>query len=216
MVDATLISKIEQAVDEIESEQAEELVKQAIAEGLEPLQIINEAIVPGLQGVGEKFNKGEYFLAELTMAGQLSKELIDMLTPLLPKGEGSARKKVLMGSVAGDMHDTGKNLVGLMLSCSGYEVIDMGKNVPTYEFVNKIKEIKPDVVGLSSLMVTTLPNQAEVIQYLKETGLRDQLKVIVGGGPTTQEFADSIGADGWAPDAAKAVTEVDRLLGIRR
>ena len=216
MDEKVLLSEIGLAVEEIESEKAEDLVKQAIDLGVEPLKIVNDAIVPSLQRVGELFEQGEYFLAELTMAGRLSQKLIDLVVPHIPQDQMGAKKKVLIGTVAGDMHDTGKNLVSLLLSCSGYEVIDLGKDVATFDFVDKIREVKPDVLGLSSLMMTTMPNQAEVIQYLKELGLRDQIKVVIGGGPTTREFAESIGADGWAPDAAKAVTEIDQLVGKGR
>jgi corrinoid protein of di/trimethylamine methyltransferase len=214
--DDGILNGIAKAVEELDSDKAVELVQQALDQGIDPLKIINDGIVSGLNLVSAQYDEGNYFLAELTMAGQMSKELIGLVVPHLPEGETATRKTVVIGTVQGDMHDIGKNLVALMLSCHGYNVIDLGKNVPAMEFVRKVREAKPNVVGLSSLMVTTLPNQAEVINYLKELGLRDKVKVIVGGGPTTQDYADSLGADGWAPDAAKAVRLVDNLVEIRR
>lgn len=211
------LSKIAQMVADLdEDDQAEVLVKEALEQGVDPLQIINDGVVAGLQRVSAKYDEGEYFLAELTMAGQLSKKLIALITPYLPAAQAAEKKKVVLGTVKGDMHDLGKNLVGLMLTCSGYEVHDLGRDVATMDLIKKVREVKADVLGLSSLMVTTMANHSEVIQYLKDLGLRDQVKVIIGGGPTTEEFARSVGADGWAPDAAKAVAAVDRLVGIRR
>ncbi|MBN1315652.1 MAG: corrinoid protein [Anaerolineales bacterium] len=216
MTDTNLLSEIVQAVDELDFDKAEEMVKQAIEAGIEPLEIINGGIVDGLASVGDKFDCGEYFLAELTMAGQLSKKLINLVVPHIPKDQVAERKKVVLGTVQGDLHDTGKNLVGLMLTCSGYDVYDMGKDVPTIDLINKVRDVKADALGLSALMVTTMANEGEVIDYLRDMGIRDTVKVVVGGGPTTKEFADSIGADGWAPDASKAVAEFDRVIGIRR
>ena len=215
MTKEDVLVKITKAVEAIE-EEAEQLVTLALDQGVEPLRIINEGVVPGLQKVGALYNEGQYFLAELTMAGALTKKLIGMITPHLPQNASATKKKVVIATVRGDMHDTGKNLVALLLTCSGYEVIDMGKDVPTMDIVKKARDEKADIVALSALMVTTINNQREVIDYLNDMGLRNNIKVIIGGGPTTQEFAGSIGSDGWAPDAPQAVIKVDELLGIRR
>jgi 5-methyltetrahydrofolate--homocysteine methyltransferase len=214
--DRNLVSAIADAVVDLEPQRAEDLIRQALDQGVDPLEIINDGIARGLQRVGEKFEQGEYFLAELTMAGQFSKKLIDLVAAHIPRDRVVAKKRVVIGTVKGDLHDIGKNLVAQMLTCAGYEVLDLGKDVPTMEFISKVREFKPDVLGLSALMQTTRPNQAEVIQYLRDLGLRDAAKVVVGGGATTEEFAASIGADGWAPDAVKAVEVIDRLLGVRR
>lgn len=216
MSEPNIVSEIARAIVDLELEKAQELVNQALSAGVPALKIINEGIVAGLTGVGEKFEQGEYFLAELTMAGQMAQKLINTVKPHLPAGQALERKKVVIGTVKGDLHDIGKNLVALMLSSHGYEVYDLGKDVPTMDFINKVREVKADVLGLSALMQTTLAVQKEVIQYLKDMGLRDTVKVIVGGGPTTRTWAESIGADGWAPDAFQAVVELDKLLGIQR
>jgi len=207
------IQEIADAVEKLEEDKALELVNDALNEGVDPQEILQEGIVKGLRAVGDKFEKGDYFLLELQEGGDLADKLIPLVMEKMSSDQVQTKATVVIATVKGDLHDIGKNLVSLQLSLNGYKVNDLGINVPTMDIINKAKEAKAEVIALSSLLMVTMPYQAEVIRYLTEMGLRDQFKVIIGGGPTTQEFADQIGADGWAPDAVQAVGVVDNMLG---
>ncbi len=207
------IQEIADAVEKLEEDKAVSLVTNALKEGSDPLEILQEGIVKGLRAVGDKFEKGDYFLLELQEGGDMADRLIPLVMEKMSPEQAQTKATVVMATVKGDLHDIGKNLVSLQLSLNGYKVHDLGINVPTMDIINKAKEVDADVIALSSLLMVTMPYQAEVMRYLGEMGLRDQFKVIIGGGPTTQEFADQIGADGWAPDAVKAVGVVDNMLG---
>ncbi len=207
-----LIQDIADAVERLEEDRALGLVKNALDKGAEPLEILQDGIVKGLKAVGDKFEKGDYFLLELQEGGDLAEKLIPMIKEKMPSDQTANKATVVIATVKGDLHDIGKNLVVLQLSLNGYKVHDLGINVPTMDIIQKAKALNADVIGLSSLLLVTMPYQAEVIRYLNEMGLRDKFKVIIGGGPTTGEFADQIGADGWAPDAVQAVAVVDRIL----
>lgn len=207
-----MLAQIQTAVKELDGQKALDLIKQALENKVPPLDIIDKGVVPGIKEVGELFEKEEYFLPELMMAGDMGKEIMKFMEAYLPpKSEG--RKKVAIASVEGDLHDLGKNLVGLMMETGGYEVLDLGIDVPTQTIIQKAAEFGAQVIGLSALMVTTMPNQRAVINQLKDSGQRDNFKIIIGGAPTTQEWADKIGADGWSADASQAVKLLDRILG---
>ncbi|MEL7563691.1 MAG: corrinoid protein [Dehalobacterium sp.] len=206
-----MLEKITDAIRELEKDKAIGLIKKALDSGIAPLDIINKGVIVGIKQVGDLFEKEEYFLPELMMVGDLAKEIMNYMEPFLPpKTEGN--KKVVVASVEGDLHDLGKNLVVLMMQTGGYEVLDLGIDVPLQTIINKATEFGATVIGLSALMVTTMPNQRALINQLKDAGLRDKFKVIVGGAPTTQEWADQIGADGWALDAAQSVKLLDKLF----
>ena len=207
------IQEIADAVEKLEEDKAAALVNRALKEGIDPQEILQEGIVKGLKVVGDKFEKGEYFLLELQEGGDLAGQLIPLVMEKMSADEIETKGTVVIATVKGDLHDIGKNLVSLQLSLNGYKVNDLGINVPTMDIINKAKEANAEVIALSSLLMVTMPYQAEVIRYLSEMGLREKFKVIVGGGPTTQEFAEQIGADGWAPDAVQAVGVVDNMLG---
>lgn len=207
------IQEIADAVEKLEEDKALELVTDALNEGADPQKVLQEGIVKGLRAVGDKFEKGDYFLLELQEGGDLADKLIPVVMEKMSSNQIETKATVVIATVKGDLHDIGKNLVSLQLSLNGYKVNDLGINVPTMDIINKAKEANAQVIALSSLLMVTMPYQAEVIRYLTEMGLRDQFKVIIGGGPTTREFAEQIGADGWAPDAVQAVGVVDKMLG---
>jgi methylmalonyl-CoA mutase cobalamin-binding domain/chain len=165
--------------------------------------------------LGERWKRGEVFLPEVVVSAEVFKKCNAIVEPELAKlgGEDAANALVVMLTVKGDLHDLGKNMVGAMLKTSGFEVHDLGKDVPTEKVINAVEELKPAIVGMSALLTTTVPQQEVVIKALKKQGLRDQVKVMVGGAPVTQEWADQIGADGYAPSAPEAVEMAKKLVG---
>ena len=189
-----------------------EITKNAVEEGIEPNEIIEKGLINGMNVVGNRFKEGDMFVPEVLMSAKAMKAGMNIVKPLLLEGELPSKGKILLGTVSGDLHDIGKNLVGMMIESSGMEIINVGTDVSPEEFVEKIKEHKPDVLAMSALLTTTMLSMQDTIEVLKEEGLRDSVKVIVGGAPVTQEFADKIGADGWAPDAASAKDLVYKLI----
>jgi corrinoid protein of di/trimethylamine methyltransferase len=192
-------------------------VKKLIAEGVSSIEVVN-ALTQVLKEIGKKFESGELFLVHLVVAGDLARRATtEVLEPLLKKsgGERKALGRVVIGTVAGDIHDIGKNIVAMLLFTAGFEVYDLGKDVSAEEFVKKTKELNPDIVAMSALLTTTLPAQREVVQALNKSGLRDKVKILVGGAPTTGEWAKEIGADGYGADAIEAVKVAKKLLGVR-
>lgn len=212
---ANLIDRIIQAVENIEEEQAKSLVQEAIDSGLDPVEILQEGVMGGLQRVGKKFETQEYFLPELIMAGDVSNACIDIITPHLPTSLGTKKGVVVIGSTKGDIHDIGMNAVARQLQMSGFEVYNLGIDVPSMTFIDKAQEVKADIIGLSAFLTTTMAAFSDILNYLRDMGLRDKYRVIIGGGVTTQEYATSIGADGWAPDAVKAVNLCEGLVANR-
>ncbi|MBW1851667.1 MAG: cobalamin-dependent protein [Deltaproteobacteria bacterium] len=190
------------------------LVNQALEEGLDPVQILQEGIIAGLQGVGKKFGEGEYFLAELMMAGKLGEACIEIITPHLPETAGAKKGVVVIGAVQGDLHDIGYGLVASQLKIAGFEVHQLGVNIPSMTFIDKAQELNADIIGMSAFLVTTIPNCAEVVNYLRDMGLRDKYKVIIGGAETTKEKAESMGCDGQAENAVEAVSLCEQLMGV--
>jgi len=177
----------------------------AMAEGIDPNLVINEGMVPGMAIVGEKFERGEYFLSELVVAAEVMKEGLKVVTPYL-KGESTQKLgKVVIATVEGDHHDLGKNIVSSLLRVQGFEVIDLGVDVPTEKIIAAVREHQPAILGMSALLTLTMPKMGEVITTLKETSLRGKVKVILGGTPVTDEFAQSIGADHRAVNALEGV-----------
>lgn len=207
---------IKEALLTFEQEELANVVRNRLDEGSNPHEIINE-IVTALQEVGDKFEKGDLFLIHLAAAGEAAKNAIaEHLEPLLKK-EGDQRKaiaRVLIGTVAGDIHDIGKDIVATMLFTAGFDVIDLGRDVPTEEFVKAVEQKKPDIVALSALLTTTLPVQREVIEALTKNNLRASVKIMVGGAPATADWANEIGADGYGQDAVEAVEVAKKLLKI--
>lgn len=213
-----IIERLRLSVLNYNADEAVSAAKEAVKLGVDLLKAIEEGLARGIREVGEKFANGEAFLPELVMAAETMKKALEVLEPELrrAKKERKALGKVLLGTVAGDIHSIGKTIVGSMLTANGFEVYDIGEDVPAEKFVEKVKELKPDVVGLSALLTTTLPEQRTVIEALKREGLRDKVKVIIGGAPASREWAEEIGADGYGADATEAVEVVKRLLGYSK
>ena len=192
----------------------EELVEQAVAEGVLPSEIISQYLIPAMTEVGARFERQEFYVPEMLMAARAMQTGLGALKPLLVEGELEPIGQVVMGTVKGDLHDIGKNLVCMMLEGAGFEVTDLGVDVGPKKFVKAAREQKPDIVGMSALLTTTMPAMKSTIEALVEAGLRDKVKVLVGGAPLTQAYADQIGADGYAPDAGSAIRKAKELLGI--
>ncbi len=212
----SLLKELKNAVLNYDVEGAVEAAKKVLKEGVDPIMAIEEGLASGIREVGDKYGAGEVFLTELMMAAEAMKAAVEVLKPEILK-RGSSLKtlgKVLIGTVEGDIHDIGKNLVATMLMVNGFEVIDLGADVPVEVFVQKVKELKPNILGMSALLTTTMPKQKEVIEKLREEGLRDKVKVLVGGAPVTEEWAREIGADGYAPNAIEAVKVAKRVLNL--
>lgn len=187
-------------------EEALAATRQLMDDGADPVVVLQDGMAAAMFELGAMWSRGEVFLPEVVASATLFKMCNDIVEPvLLERGEKKAGARVLLATVKGDLHDLGKNMVGAMLKTAGFEVIDLGKDTPTEKIVNAVKEYEPQILGLSALLTTTVPQQKVVIETLKAEGLFDSLKVMVGGAPVTQEWADEAGADGYAPDAPEAV-----------
>lgn len=197
-----------------QSSRVEELVQQAMAQSIPASQIISQCLIPAMREVGARFERGEFYVAEMLMAARAMQTGIGVLKPFLVEGEFKTAGRVVMGTVKEDMHDIGKNLVCMMLEGGGFEVIDLGVDVHPEKFVKAVREAEPNIVGMSALLTTTMPAMRSTIEALLETGLRDKVKVLVGGAPLTRAYASQIGADGYAPDAPSAVRMSRELMGI--
>jgi 5-methyltetrahydrofolate--homocysteine methyltransferase len=217
MVDAeeAILNKLANAILNYDSNAAVKASKEALDRGVDPVKAIEDGLAKGLRIVGERFGSGEAFLTELAMAAEAMKQALKVLEPAISKSskEKKTLGKVLIGTVEGDIHDIGKNIVSTLLMVAGFEVIDLGVDVPTQKFVEKVREIKPRILGLSALMTTTMTKMVEVIEALKKEELRDKVKIIVGGAPTSKEWAEEIGADGHGADAIETVQVVKKLIG---
>lgn len=180
------------------------LVQKALDAGVSASEILQNGLIAGMDIVGEKMESGDMFIPEVLMSARAMGESVAILKPLLAEGEAASAGKVLIGTVKGDLHDIGKNLVVMMLESAGFEVIDLGVDVDPDDIVQAIKDNQPNIIGLSALLTTTMPMMKQSIESIEEAGIRDSLKIIVGGAPVNQAFADEIGADGFAPDAGGA------------
>jgi 5-methyltetrahydrofolate--homocysteine methyltransferase len=204
---------ISQAVTEGEDGRASELVAQALKAGLPPLEILQRGAVAGITRAGDLWRANEYFLPDVILAADAFKAAMALLEPHLRQGGGPRLGKYVIGVVAGDMHDLGKSLVVAMLSSVGFEVIDLGIDVPSARFIQAVKEHRPAIVGLGAYMTTTMLEMKGIIAELEAQGLRRQVKVMVGGVPTSQEFADEVGADAWGKDALDTIQKATALIG---
>lgn len=196
-----------------EDEQIVTYIQALLDAGAAPLDILNNGVIAGMSKVGELFKAEELCLPEVLMAAEAMTAGIDVIRPLLGDVEVATKGTVVIGTVKGDLHDIGKNLVAMMLETDGYKVINLGCDVPPEDFVEKVRECKPQIVGMSALLTTSMTEMGNTIDLLKAAGLRDQVKVIIGGAPTSWEFANKIGADGYSADAASAVNLCNKLLG---
>ncbi|HRK89638.1 MAG TPA: corrinoid protein [Anaerolineales bacterium] len=209
----TILQKLFDAVLEGDFDGVETNVTAALEAGLDPNTILNDGMIAAMREVGVRFEAGDYYVPEMLIAARAMQSGMVLLKPHLQKTEQKSNGRVLMGTVKGDLHDIGKNLVGLMLEGAGYEIIDLGVDVPAEEFVKKAIELKPDVIGMSALLTTTMASMKTTLDALDAAGLRRDIKVIVGGAPVTDTYARQIEADGFSPDASRAVNLVNELLG---
>jgi 5-methyltetrahydrofolate--homocysteine methyltransferase len=193
-----------------------ELTNTGLATGMTPETMLFDALIPSLEEVGARFERGDFFVPEMLIAGRAMAGALDVLRPLLAETGAATLGTFVMGTVKGDVHDIGKNLVNIMLEGAGFHVIDLGVQVSPEKFIDAIREHKPDIVGFSAFLTTTMPMFKANINALQKAGLRDQVAVMVGGAPVTQEYADVVGADGYAADASAAVKKAKELLAQRR
>jgi len=200
-----------EAVIKGDQNKALEITKAALAEGMAPGSILKDGLIAGMNIIGERFKNNEVYIPEVLIAARAMKTAMEVLAPELVKAGVKPLAKAAVGTVQGDLHDIGKNLVVMMLKGAGFEVIDLGVDVSPQKFVDKVKETKVAVVGLSALLTTTMPSMEKTIKALKDAGIA--VKTMIGGAPVTQAYADKIGADGYAPDAASAVDVAKKLVG---
>jgi len=210
-------SELQQAVIDGNSGEAEALARKALDNGIPALDISNKALIPAMAIVGQKMKDGEYYIPEVLIAVKAMNAASELLKPLLAKDSASKPcGKVILGTVSGDLHDVGKNLVGMMLEGAGFEVIDLGIDVPPEKFLQTVEETGAPLLGLSALLTATMVHMRGVVDVLKESGKRNSVKVMIGGAPVGQRFCDEIGADGTARDAASAVELAKQLVGISK
>lgn len=207
------LKKIAENVISGKAEEVKNLVQQALDENIPSKKILDEGLITGMNVVGQKFKNNEFYIPEVLIAARAMHRGMDVLKPILVKSGVKPIAKIAIGTVKGDLHDIGKNLVAMMLQGAGFEINDLGIDVPPQKFIEEAKQ-GIQIIGLSALLTTTMPSMKEVIDTLKKEGLRDKVKVIVGGAPLTQEYADEIEADGYAPDAASAVDKAKELLKL--
>jgi 5-methyltetrahydrofolate--homocysteine methyltransferase len=193
-----------------------ELTLEGLDMGLGPEMLLYEALIPSLEEVGARFERGDFFVPEMLIAGKAMAGALEILRPLLAETGAQTIGKIVMGTVKGDVHDIGKNLVNIMFEGAGFHVIDLGVQVSPEKFIDAIREHQPDIVGFSAFLTTTMPMFKANINALQKQGLRDQVIVLVGGAPVTQEYADVVGADGYAADASAAVVRAKELIAQRR
>ncbi len=209
-----ILDQISQQLIAGEDAQVAQLTQQAVDQGIAPRQILDQGLIAGMNIVGTQFKNHEIFLPDVLVAARAMYAGMDILKPLLLRDNVPARGKVVLGTVAGDQHDIGKNLVGIMLKGAGFDVIDLGHNVPAEQFVEAARTHDAPLIGMSALLTTTMPAMQRVVTLLKEQGLAGQVRTIVGGAPVSEEFAQQIGADAYGFDAASAVDRVKSLLGV--
>jgi len=195
-------------------EEVARLTKEAVDDGIDAGDILNKALISGMDEVGRRFKNNEFYVPEVLIAARAMKAGMAVLEPVLAKTGVEPRGRVVLGTANGDLHDIGKNLVGVMLKGAGFEIIDLGADVPAEKFVETAREKGAGVIGISALLTTTMIGMKQTIEMLQRDGMRDGVRVIVGGAPVTQQYADEIGADGYAPDSASAVDLVKKLLSL--
>ena len=206
------LQRVADSVLSFEPENVVASTRRALQEGIQPMDVIEEGLAKGLRVVGERYEKGDFFLTELIAGANAMKAGLDVLRPLIPIRGKKSVARVLIGTVRGDIHDLGKQVVTSMLEASGFEVIDVGVDVPSSVFIEKVKELRPEILGMSVLLTTSMPEMKTVIQELKQDGLRDEVKVMVGGAVVTDNYAKEIGADAYGADAVDGAQKATRLV----
>jgi len=209
-----ILAAARKAIIDYDVAKAEEIAREGLAAGVDPVALVERGFIPGITKVGELFEAGEIFLPQLILAADAMKAGIAICEAAFPKGTIREKKKVVMGTVEGDIHDIGKSIVVSFLAANGFEVYDIGRDIPAEKFVETARKVGADVIGASALLTTTMEQQRKIVEALKRAGLRDKVKVIVGGAPTSQEWADRIGADAYAVHAADGVAKIKQLTGL--
>jgi trimethylamine corrinoid protein len=208
------LADAKKAIREADQDKAEEIAEKAIAEGIDPVELLEEGFVAGIVEVGMLFEEEKIFLPELMLSAKAMKKVTEICNKAIPKERAKQKGKVVLGTVEGDIHDIGKSIVESFLSANGFEVYDLGRDVKTKDFIDKAVEVDADVIAASALLTTTMPKQQELVVELKEAALRDRFKTIIGGAPVNQKWADEIGADAYAEDAAGAAQKIKELIGL--
>jgi 5-methyltetrahydrofolate--homocysteine methyltransferase len=208
-----LLQKISEELQKGNYEEVPKLVQEALNANVPPSKILSDGLVAGMDVVGEKFRRDEFFMPEVLISARAMQAGMNILRPKLIETGAKLAGKIVLGTVKGDLHDIGKNLVGMLMEGAGFQVIDLGIDVPSERFVEAVKMNRPNILGLSSLLTTTMPKMKEVIESLVEAGVRGRVKVMVGGAPVTEKFAKDVGADAYAPEAASAVEKARELIG---
>ncbi len=214
MAQNKILVDLKKSVLEGDDDIAQELAQKALEQGIEPMLIVNQGIIPGIQEAGELWKQNEYFHTDIILCAEAFRLAMEVIEPRLEAGDRGSSGKVVIGTVAGDMHNLGKIMVNATLRGGAFEVIDLGEDVSQDTFIEKIKEINPDILGLGCYMTTTMLEMREIIKRLEKEGLRNNLKVMIGGVPCTQEFAEEINADVWGKDAFDAVEKAKKILGV--
>ncbi len=209
-----MLEKFKRELASLHRENTISLCREAIEQKIDPLKIINEGLTPAMSDIGEKFRTGEAFLPELIQSAQIFEEAMNILAPAIKKTGKKTEIKgaIIIGTVKGDIHNLGKDIVAMLFKISGYEVRDLGVDVANSKFLEEAEKHQADIIALSSLLTSTMPIQKDLIKILKEKGIRDRYRVIIGGGPVTKEWAENIGADGYAENAMEALTLVNNLM----
>lgn len=208
-----LLQKISEELQKGNYEEVPKFVQEALNANIPPSKILSDGLVAGMDVVGEKFRRDEFFMPEVLISARAMQAGMNILRPKLIETGAKLAGKIVLGTVKGDLHDIGKNLVGMLMEGAGFQVIDLGIDVPSERFVEAVKMNRPNILGLSSLLTTTMPKMKEVIESLVEAGVRGRVKVMVGGAPVTEKFAKDVGADAYAPEAASAVEKARELIG---
>jgi 5-methyltetrahydrofolate--homocysteine methyltransferase len=209
------LTEIAASVEAGDSARVKELTRKALAQGLLPEKILDDALIPGMAAVGRKFRNNEVFIPEVLIASRAMNVGLDILRPLFSPERSRLRGRIILATVKGDLHDIGKKIVGMMLEGAGYDVVDLGVDVPAAKMLRAVKAVRPAVLGLSALLTTTMSYMREVIDAVEKARLRPKIKIVIGGAPVTRSYAEEIGADGYAPDAASGLEMVRKLLGAR-
>jgi len=204
----------QKAINEYNANEAKEVAQRGIAEGIEPMELMSKGFIPGISQVGDRFAQGECFLPELIQAADAMRVATEIINAAIPAGEQKRKGRVVVGTVEGDIHDIGKTIVVSLLKANGFEVYDLGRDIPTEKFIEKAEEVGADIIGTSALLTTTMEGQKKLELALKKAGLKGKYKTMVGGAPVTQRWADRIGADAYAEDAGEAVKKAKQLLGM--
>jgi len=208
----SILDEMNTSVIEGDRDKVEELTRQALEQGIEVKAILNEGMIAAMDVVGQRFESGEMFIPEMIVAGEAMTRGLNILRPLFKESGIKPQGTVVIGTVKGDVHSIGKSLASMMMEGAGFKIIDLGVNVSPEQFVNSVREEGAQLVGMSALLTTTMPLMKATIDALKEAGLLDKVKTLIGGAPITQEYADKIGADGYGPDAATGVKKVKELV----